>query len=63
MLAGARAHLAWQAAADSKMEVSAYFTTVHIPSFGRAVTAKQQTAKWKYLLISQVCIYRLLEGL
>ena len=37
-LAGARAHLALRAAADSEMEVSAYFTSVHIPSFGRAVT-------------------------
>ena len=38
MLAGAHAHSAWRAAADSEMEVSAYFTSVHIPSFGRAVT-------------------------
>ena len=38
MLTGARAHSVWCAAADSEMEVSAYFTSVHIPSFGRAVT-------------------------
>ena len=38
MLAGARALSAWRAAADSKMEVSAYFTSVHIPFFGKAVT-------------------------
>ena len=38
MLAGARAHSAWRAAADSEMEVSAYFTSVHIPPSGRAVT-------------------------
>ena len=30
MLAGACAHSAWCAAADSEMEVSAYFTSVHI---------------------------------
>ena len=30
MLAGARAHSAWRNAADSEMEVSAYFTSVHI---------------------------------
>ena len=39
MLAGARAHSAWRAAADSEMEVSAYFTSVHIPSFGSTVTS------------------------
>ena len=38
MLAGASAHSAWRAAADSEMEVSAYFTSVHIPPSGRAVT-------------------------
>ena len=40
MLAGACAHSAWRAAADSGMEVSAYFTSVHyhISSFGKAVT-------------------------
>ena len=38
MLAGARAHSAWCAAADIEMEVSTHFTSVHIPSFGRDVT-------------------------
>ena len=35
MLAGARVHSAWRAAADSDMEVhvSAYFTSVHITVF------------------------------
>ena len=42
MLAGARAHSAWRAAADSEIEVSAYFTSVLIPSFGRAVTGKSE---------------------
>ena len=42
MLAGACAHSAWRAAADSKMGVSAYFTSVLIPSFGRAVTGKSE---------------------
>ena len=38
---GAHAHSAWRAAAGSEMEVSAYFTSVHILSFGRAVTGKK----------------------
>ena len=92
MLAGARAHSAWRAAAVSEMEVSAYFISVHMPSFGRAVIGNSsdseiegsayftsvhiytcilsfgraqallQTAKWKYLFISQVCLYRFLDG-
>ena len=37
MLTGARAHSVWRAAADSEIKVCAYFTSVHIPSFGRAV--------------------------
>ena len=37
MLVGTRAHSAWRAAADSEMEVSAYFTSAHILSLGRAV--------------------------
>ena len=45
ILAGARAHSAWRAAADSEMEVSAYFTSVHIPSFGRAVKGNAADSK------------------
>ena len=45
MLAGAEANSAWRAAAGSKMEVSAYFTSVHIPYFGRAVTGNATDSK------------------
>ena len=45
MLGGAHAHSAWRAAAGSKMEVLAYFTSVHIPSFGRAVTGNAADSK------------------
>ena len=45
MLAGARAHSVWRAAADREMKVSAYFTSVHIPSFGRAVTGNAADSK------------------
>ena len=38
ILAGTRAHSACCAATDSEMKVTARFTSVHIPSFGRAVT-------------------------
>ena len=41
MLRGVHVHSAWRAAAGSEMEVSAYFTSVHILSFGRAVTGKK----------------------
>ena len=47
MLAGARAHSTWRAAADSKMELSTYFTSVHIPSFGRAVTGNAADSEMK----------------
>ena len=57
MLAGARAHSDWRAAADSEMEVSAYFTSVHIYRLLEKLwQALLQTAKWNYLLISQ-CAY------
>ena len=36
-----------RAAADSEMEVSAYFTSVYIPSFGRAVTGNAADSKIK----------------
>ena len=42
MLAGAGAHSGRRATADSEMEVYSYFTSVHIPSFGRAVTGKRE---------------------
>ena len=42
MQAGARAHSVWRATPDSEMGVSAYLTSVHIPSFWRAVTGKRE---------------------
>ena len=57
MLGGAHAHSAWRAAAGSEMEVSAYFTSVHILSSGRAVTGKKSAvtpAKRNYILDLQV---------
>ena len=45
MLAGARALSSWRAAADSEIEVSVYFTSVHITSFGRATTGTAADSK------------------
>ena len=63
MLTGARAHSTWGAAADSKMEVSAYFTSVHIPSFEKAVRGNAADSKMEVSYFTSVHIYRLLEGL
>ena len=53
-------------ATDSEMEVSAYFTSVLIPSFGRAVQAQESAvtlAKRKYIHDLQVSMYGLLATL
>ena len=65
MLVGGHAHSAWRAAADSEMEVSAYFTSVHILSFGRAVTGTATDSEMEVSAISQLCVglYRLVVGL
>ena len=44
MLAGAHAHSAWHTTTEREMKVSAYFTSVHIASFGRTVTGKRESS-------------------
>ena len=59
---GVHAHSAWHFAADSKMGVSAYFKSVHIPSFGRAVTGNASDSEMDVsAYFTSVHIYHLLE--
>ena len=57
MLAGACAHSAWRAAADSEMEVSAYFTSVYLPSFGRAVSGNAADSEIEVYCFFHECAY------
>ena len=58
--------MSYSAAAHSEKEVSAYFTSVQIPSFGRAATDKRElndASERKYILDLQVSTYSLLATL
>ena len=60
MLARACVHSEWRAAADSEMEVSSHFTSVHIPSLGRAVTGNASDSEMEVsAYFTSVHIYRL----
>ena len=52
MLVGARAHSAWSAAAESEIEVSAYFTSVHITVFWKGCDRH-----WRRQRNGSICLF------
>ena len=64
MLVGARAHLAMRTAANSDMEVSSYFTSVHVTVFWKSCNrhcCRQQFGS--ICLFDKSAYYHILEGL
>ena len=57
MLAGARAHSAWRAAADSEMEVSAQFTSVNITVFWKGCDRHSCTQPNGSICLFHKCAY------